>query len=99
MKPKVTNHYQFPETPTEMPFGPASRAGVLIDINSGWRTFYPVIDKDTCIKCQMCWLICPDGVITRDPDGYTVDYDYCKGCGLCAYECPRHAIKMVKEGE
>lgn len=99
MKPKVTKNYIFPKTPEQMPFGPASAAGVLIDVNSGWRTFRPVFHMDKCIKCQMCWLICPDGVIGREEDGFSIDYDYCKGCGLCAYECPKGAIEMVKEGE
>ena len=26
-----------------------------------------------------------------------VNLFYCKGCGLCAAECPKDAIKMVKE--
>ncbi len=63
-----------------------------------WRTFRPVIDREKCIKCLLCWLYCPDAAIVRDEnDNVFVNYDYCKGCGICAHECPRKAIKMVKE--
>ncbi|KJS84488.1 MAG: hypothetical protein JM58_10720 [Peptococcaceae bacterium BICA1-8] len=82
-----------------MPFGPGSEAGVLIDVNSGWRTLMPIIDYGKCNKCLICWIFCPDGVISKENPQLEIDYDYCKGCGICAYECPKKAIAMVKEGE
>ncbi|HHO75848.1 MAG TPA: pyruvate ferredoxin oxidoreductase [Deltaproteobacteria bacterium] len=68
-----------------------------------WRILRPVIDPAVCIpakrgtpSCYMCWLYCPDGVISRGipPE---IDYEYCKGCGICAEECPTKAIRMVEE--
>ncbi len=96
-KPKITT-FQYPQTQEELPAGPCAAAGILVDVNAGWRTFKPLLDSEKCIKCQKCWLICPDGVIDKSGVVYEVDYDFCKGCGLCAHECPVKAIKMVKEG-
>ena len=63
-----------------------------------WRTFKPIINRDRCTKCLLCWLYCPEGAIIRtEDDSVFVDYDYCKGCGICANECPRKAIKMILE--
>ena len=30
------------------------------------RTMRPVIDFDTCVKCNLCWISCPDSVLRRD---------------------------------
>ncbi len=63
---------------------------------NGWRTFRPAVDSGKCTGCGLCWLYCPDAVISRGkPPG--VDYRYCKGCGICANECPAKAITMVPE--
>ncbi len=62
-----------------------------------WRSQTPQIDHDKCSKkdsCLLCWLYCPDGVISRDFP-LEIDLEYCKGCGICAEECPRKAITMV----
>lgn len=68
-----------------------------------WRILRPVLDPNTCIPgkrgapaCYICWLYCPDGVISRDIPPQ-IDYDYCKGCGICAEECPTKSITMVEE--
>jgi len=63
-----------------------------------WRNYKPVIDREKCIKCLLCWLYCPEATIIRHEDNsVSVDYDYCKGCGICANECPVNAIEMVPE--
>ena len=63
-----------------------------------WRTFKPIINREKCVKCLLCWLYCPEGAILRtNDDDVIVNYDYCKGCGICANECPRKAIEMVIE--
>jgi len=63
-----------------------------------WRISKPVIDRDKCTKCLLCWVFCPDMSIKRLPDNSVeVDYEYCKGCGICAEECPVKAITIVEE--
>jgi pyruvate ferredoxin oxidoreductase delta subunit len=99
MSKQTVRSFRFPAGKGEMPVGPYAEAGVLVETNAGWRVFRPILDGDKCVKCQKCWLICPDGVIDRTGAVYAIDYNFCKGCGLCAYECPRKAIRMVKEGE
>jgi pyruvate ferredoxin oxidoreductase delta subunit len=63
-----------------------------------WRSQTPVIDHEKCSKkdtCLLCWLYCPDGVISSDFP-LEIDLEFCKGCGICAEECPRKAIEMVE---
>ena len=83
-----------PKTGAELPFGPSSPAGVLTEGNAGWRVRRPVVDHDRCIKCQLCWVYCPEGVIDRNIE---IDMNFCKGCGICANECPKKAITMADE--
>jgi len=65
-----------------------------------WRSVRPVINKDKCTGCSLCWVYCPDTAIIKVEGGkYDVDLNYCKGCGICAEECPVKAITMVEEGE
>jgi pyruvate ferredoxin oxidoreductase delta subunit len=68
-----------------------------------WRVSRPVIDTEKCIPaktkkeaCFICWLFCPDGVISRTIPP-KINYEYCKGCEICAEECPAQAITMVEE--
>lgn len=60
-----------------------------------WRTHRPILDPVKCNGCLICWLFCPEGVISRKNP--IIDYDMCKGCGVCEAECPKKAITMVKE--
>ena len=70
-----------------------------------WRVERPLLDTNRCIPaksnkaaCFLCWMYCPEGVITRTiPPIF--DFEYCKGCGICAEECPAGAIVMVNESE
>jgi len=62
-----------------------------------WRAFRPVVDKEKCVNCLLCWIYCPDSAIMRQEKWVEINYDYCKGCGICAHECPKHAIKMEEE--
>jgi len=65
-----------------------------------WRSNRPVLDKEKCIDCLICWIYCPDdSIIVEDEKMKGFDYKYCKGCGICASVCPKDAIEMVEEGD
>ena len=67
------------------------------NLTGSWRASKPVLDRDQCNDCGLCWLYCPDTCIERG--SYEINYAYCKGCGICAEECKVGAIVMVREGE
>jgi len=70
------------------------------NLTGDWRSRYPLLNRERCIKCGLCWIYCPDVSLIRKGDGfYGVDLNYCKGCGICARECPAGAILMEKELE
>ena len=61
-----------------------------------WRSLKPKYDQEKCIKCGVCYLVCPDASIKIKPDGFIEVSDfYCKGCGICARECVVGCFKMV----
>jgi pyruvate ferredoxin oxidoreductase delta subunit len=94
-RPTIYQNYPMPTRAEELPFGPSSAAGVIIEGNAGWRVKRPIVDDEKCIRCQICWTFCPEGVIDRE---IHIDMNFCKGCGICAHECPKKAITMVSEG-
>ncbi len=63
------------------------------------RTMRPVVDFDTCVKCTLCWLQCPDSCFDVTPDGYyDAHMEACCGCGVCEAVCPvTNCITMVNE--
>lgn len=63
----------------------------------GWRTLKPILDKEKCTKCMICWKFCPELSIDIIDEYPVIDYIFCKGCGICANECPKKCIEMVKE--
>ena len=72
--------------------------GTARNYNTGdWRSSRPVWDKIRCIKCGICWTVCPEAGISEDADGYFDMNTYCKGCGICVKECVTGCIKMVLE--
>jgi len=76
-------------------------AGNADQRNTGaWRLERPVVDRDLCTQCGLCFVMCPDTAIGLDRDGFPViDYDHCKGCMICRELCPLDAISTVKETE
>jgi pyruvate ferredoxin oxidoreductase delta subunit len=65
------------------------------------RTMRPVVNFDTCIKCTLCWLQCPDSCFDVTPEGlYDANMVACCGCGVCEAVCPvKECVTMVNEAE
>jgi len=71
---------------------------------TGWM---PVLDRDKCIDCGMCDMVCPDLCLvwsTRTGDDGQplvkldgIDYHYCKGCMRCVETCSTSAMKREAE--
>ncbi len=51
----------------------------------------PVIDKDKCIHCNLCYNHCNFNAITPD---ITLKSNACEGCSVCELVCPVDAITM-----
>ncbi len=64
-----------------------------------WRALRPVVDRDKCVMCAVCWLYCPVQCISARATWFDADLRICKGCGICAEECPQRAIVMIEEAE
>jgi pyruvate ferredoxin oxidoreductase gamma subunit len=91
----------------DMPFDPPSWAApsIYAAANSpqrrtgSWRQFRPVLQREQCTRCWLCFVWCPEAAISLDADDYpVVDYEVCKGCLLCAHECPTQAYSVEQEG-
>lgn len=77
------------------------------DLHTSRTGWMPVLDRDKCIDCGMCDMVCPDLCLVWsthvDPDGKPVvkldgvDYQYCKGCMRCVETCSTEA--MTREAE
>jgi pyruvate ferredoxin oxidoreductase delta subunit len=65
------------------------------------RTMRPVIDFDTCVKCNLCWISCPDSCFDVMPDAtFDANMEACCGCGVCEAVCPvENCITMVNESQ
>ncbi len=81
-------------------------AGSSSRFNTGdWRSKRrPLTDREKCIKCGRCYILCPDMCYTPDTEAdeagyYNWDSFYCKGCGICIVECPKDAISWIDEKE
>ncbi|MFQ5766140.1 MAG: 4Fe-4S dicluster-binding protein, partial [Rhodospirillales bacterium] len=63
------------------------------------RTMRPAINFDTCTKCTLYWLNCPDTCFDITPDGfYDANMEACCGCGVCEAVCPvKECVTMVNE--
>jgi len=81
----------------DLPPAAISLANTLYNKTGKWRSVTPVIDRDKCISCMICWKFCPDAAIKIVGGAPHIDLDYCKGCAICVEECPVKAIIAKEE--
>lgn len=86
--PAVTRRGTFAEVHVGLEDAPGHSAAAL----EAQRCF----SCGVCNTCDNCLDHCPEGILTRDGQGYRFNYEYCKGCGLCAAECPRGVVFMAE---
>lgn len=77
------------------------------DLSSSRQGFLPEFDRQTCIDCAQCELVCPDFCFVWAPGTDAlgrpalvlegIDYQYCKGCLKCVEACPTDALRVVAE--
>jgi phenylglyoxylate dehydrogenase delta subunit len=73
-------------------------ATVLSGMLAGdWRAMRPVVTRERCVKCAVCWLYCPVQCVVEKAAWFDINLAACKGCGICAQERPHRAISMVPE--
>lgn len=59
------------------------------------RTWYPILNKDTCVDWGTCMEFCPHGVYSTNGDGSIVvvsPIDCVEFCQGCAKICPTESI-------
>lgn len=78
------------------------------DLSASRQGYIPVLNREACVDCAICDLVCPDYCFTWEPTGRVVkgfpalrlagiDYQYCKGCMACVVECPTGALTKERE--
>ncbi len=93
---------------TQPPGGVIPQAGNTAwnDLSMSRTGWIPMLDRDKCIHCGLCDLVCPDLCLVwgdgtegskfeRELMG--IDYRYCKGCLRCVESCPSGALTRVAE--
>jgi heterodisulfide reductase subunit A len=78
--------------------GSAAAMKALGPLSRGWvatETKTSEINRDTCIGCGLCVLLCPYHAIDKDEENRAkVNTALCEGCGLCAASCPTQSISV-----
>jgi NAD-dependent dihydropyrimidine dehydrogenase PreA subunit len=74
----------------------------IINQQSPWVPWFPVIDYDRCVNCKQCLNFCLFGVYGLSAEGRVEVHkpEGCKtNCPACARMCPAKAIIFPKHGE
>jgi len=74
----------------------------IINQQSSWVPWFPVIDYDRCVNCKQCLNFCLFGVYQLSEEGQVQVRNPagCKtNCPACARMCPQKAIIFPKYGE
>lgn len=54
------------------------------------------VDRERCIGCGSCVLVCPHRIFALRDEGLEVrDPDLCMECGACARNCPVQALAVT----
>ncbi len=54
------------------------------------------VDRQRCVGCGMCIVVCPHRIFAFAADGLEVqDANLCMECGACARNCPVKAITVT----
>lgn len=77
------------------------------DLSASRQGFLPAFNRETCIDCGQCDMVCPDFCFVweqgQDKRGRPamnlrgIDYQYCKGCLKCVEACPTDALQDMRE--
>lgn len=54
-------------------------------------------DKNLCIGCCNCLIICPVGAIELKGNKAYIDNDSCVSCKVCIGDCPQNALSFDKK--
>ena len=81
----------------DMPICAISLSSSLTNKTGTWRSIKPIVLKNKCTSCALCWKFCPEPCITMEDGMPVIDYEYCKGCGICIDVCPSKAIMFAEE--
>ena len=60
---------------TSIPMGGVSWKKSEEYLTGDWRSIKPVIDKEKCTSCLICWIYCPDSSISWDGKEVTIKYE------------------------
>ncbi|MEA3328433.1 MAG: 4Fe-4S binding protein [Candidatus Omnitrophota bacterium] len=80
----------------DLPYLVVSLSNTRSNKTGSWMSTRPVVDREKCTGCMLCWKFCPESCIIP-ADNPTITLSYCKGCGICAEVCPVKAITMERE--
>jgi len=87
-----------------------SENSLLIERRHWVRHYSLILDKEHCVGCELCALICPreaieiktyekkEGEKAKRPT-INIDENKCSYCGICDAICPFGAIKVMLNGE